>query len=361
MFPHTLLHHLTMKCTLRLLTALVSLTTVVQGFVPAQRFTVHPTKFQLHKKGPLVAVTSTANSESEEKQLIGDDSAYFSIKEQKLGDWITFSAATGFVLVALSFLWFLPFGPHWGDAYLEFTQSAIGTTDSALSMFALLSIFAVSHSGLAGLRPYAEEVVGARAWRVLFACVSLPLALSSISYFVNHAHDGTQLWDITGLPGLHTVLWVTNFVSFLFLYPSTFNLLEIAAVNKPQLHLWETGIIRITRHPQAIGQIMWCIAHTAWLGTDTALAASTVLVLHHVFSMWHGDRRLKRKHGETFELIKEKTSIVPFAAIFDGRQQLPDDYWREFLRGPYAIVVAGTIAAYFAHPYMQAGAAALHW
>ena len=142
---------MTMACNLRLLTALVSLTTVVQGFVPAQRFTVHPTKFQFHKKGPLVAVTSTASSESEEKQLIGDDSAYFSIKEQKLGDWITFSAATGFVLVALSFLWFLPFGPHWGDAYLEFTQAAIGTTDTAPSMFALLTIFAVFHSGLAGI------------------------------------------------------------------------------------------------------------------------------------------------------------------------------------------------------------------
>ena len=25
---------------------------------------------------------------------------------------------------------------------------------------------------------------------------------------------------------------------------------QVAAVDEPQLHLWETGIMRITRHPQ---------------------------------------------------------------------------------------------------------------
>jgi len=114
----------------------------------------------------------------------------------------------------------------------------------------MLTFFAICHSGLAGLRPYAEEIVGARAWRVVFALVSLPLALSCISYFVNHCHEGVQLWDLTSVPGLHAACWITDFVSFLFLYPSTFNLLEIAAIEKPQLHLWETGVIRITRHPQ---------------------------------------------------------------------------------------------------------------
>jgi zeta-carotene isomerase len=187
------------------------------------------------------------------------------------------------------------------------------------------------------------------------------LALSCISYFINHCHEGVQLWDVTQVPGLHALFWITNFVSFLFLYPSTFNLLEIAAIEKPQLHLWETGITRITRHPQAVGQVMWCAAHTAWLGTTTALAASAMLVLHHGFSVWHGDRRLKQKHGDAFEKIQDRTSVVPFAAILDGRQELPPDYYKEFLRGPYALVVGGTIAAYFAHPFMQAGAALLDW
>ncbi|KAL7561745.1 hypothetical protein ACA910_010956 [Epithemia clementina (nom. ined.)] len=312
--------------------------------------------------------SSTDTSETT-RALVGDDAAYFSLSDQKLQEWIYFTIATGSVLAFVAWFWFLPFGLHGGDAFLQLIQTnMIGSTDPATTSFAMLCIFAVAHSGLAGLRTYAEPVVGPRAWRVLFALVSLPLALSCISYFVNHAHEGVQLWqlvDPAGDPSVatawHAALWMVNFISFLFLYPSSFNLLEIAAIQTPQLHLWETGIIRITRHPQAVGQLLWCLAHTAWLGTSTAVATSSVLIAHHVFATYHGDRRLAYRHGADFDYIKSKTSIFPFQAIWEGRQELPVDYWKEFVRGPYLVVVAGTIGAYLAHPYMQAGAALLHW
>jgi len=48
---------------------------------------------------------------------------------------------------------------------------------------------------------------------------------------------------------------------------------------------------------------------------------------------------------------------VPGLAILEGRQQLPPDVYKEFLRAPYALIAVGTVGAYFAHPYMQAGAA----
>lgn len=69
-------------------------------------------------------------------------------------------------------------------------------------------------------------------------------------YFINHRYDGVQLWQLQSVPGVHQLVWFSSFISFFFLYPSTFNLLEVAAVDKPKMHLWETGIIRITRHPQ---------------------------------------------------------------------------------------------------------------
>ena len=43
--------------------------------------------------------------------------------------------------------------------------------------------------------------------------------------------------------------------------------------------------------------------------------------------------------------------------LFQGRQQLPADYYKELIRAPYALIALGTLGAYFAHPYMQAGAA----
>ena len=52
---------------------------------------------------------------------------------------------------------------------------------------------------------------------------------------------------------------------------------------------------------------------------------------------------------------------MPFAAIISGKQILPPDYYKEFLRLPYLTIVLGSIGAYVAHPYMQAGATLLHW
>lgn len=35
------------------------------------------------------------------------------------------------------------------------------------------------------------------------------------------------LWDVRGVSGVHELVWVANFISFFFLYPSTFNILEV--------------------------------------------------------------------------------------------------------------------------------------
>ena len=87
------------------------------------------------------------------------------------------------------------------------------------------------------------------------------------------------------------------------------------------------------------------------------LLTQLLLVAHHAFAIWNGDRRLLAEHGDAFAGVRERTSVVPFAAILDGRQVLPSDYWRELCRAPYALIAVGTLGAYAAHPYMQAGAA----
>jgi hypothetical protein len=59
--------------------------------------------------------------------------------------------------------------------------------------------------------------------------------------------------------------------------------------------------------------------------------------------------------------VKERTSTVPFAAILDGRQKLPKDYWKEFARWPYVAVTCFTLGAYLCHPLMQQASYSLHW
>lgn len=231
-------------------------------------------------------------------------------------------------------------------------------TPSHWVMLALLLGFAIAHSGLAALRPWGEKRIGPRLYRILFALVSLPLAVVLIIYFFNHRYDGVQLWQVQGVTGVQTLVWILSAISFLFLYPATFNLLEIAAIEKPQVHLYETGIIRITRHPQMVGQVIWCIAHTLWIGTSFTLLTSVGLVLHHLFAVWHGDRRLLARYGEAFVAAKSRTSVIPFLALLQGRQTLK---LQEFLRPSYAGVVGFILLLWWAHPLLIGSTAKLNW
>lgn len=231
-------------------------------------------------------------------------------------------------------------------------------TPSHLIMLGLLLGFAIAHSGLAALRPKGEKLIGPRLYRVLFALVSIPLATVLIIYFFNHRYDGLQLWQLQGVPAVKPLVWTLSAISFLFLYPATFNLLEIAAIQKPQVHLYETGIIRITRHPQMVGQVIWCIAHTLWIGTSFTLLTSIGLVLHHLFAVWHGDRRMRARYGESFEALTSRTSIIPFLAILQNRQTL--DIW-EFLRPAYLGVAIFTLILWKIHPLLIGATGSLAW
>ncbi|MEH2108027.1 NnrU family protein [Nostoc sp.] len=231
-------------------------------------------------------------------------------------------------------------------------------TPSHFVILGLQIVFAIAHSGGAALRPRAEKYIGPRLYRILFALVSLPLAVILIIYFFVHRYDGLQIWQVQGVLGVREFVWLLSAISFLFLYPATFNLLEIAAIQKPQVHLYETGIIRITRHPQMVGQIIWCVAHTLWLGTTFTLVTSIGLVLHHLFGVWHGDRRLSDRYGEAFEVAKQRTSIIPFKAIIDGRQSLK---WQEFLRPAYLGVTIFIALLWWSHPLLLEATSRIRW
>ncbi|OVA19079.1 NnrU [Macleaya cordata] len=228
---------------------------------------------------------------SDDEFQVGEDSAFFDLGEQKITSWVYFTGILGAVLFALDVIWIdSSTGVGLGKAFVD---SVSGISEShEIVMLILIFIFAAVHSGMASFRDMGEKLIGERAYRVLFAGISLPLAVSTVVYFINHRYDGMQLWQLQSVPGLHQLVWISNFISFFFLYPSTFNLLEVAAVDKPKMHLWETGIMRITRHPQMVGQVIWCLAHTVWIGNSVAVATSIGLIGHHLFGVWNGDRRL---------------------------------------------------------------------
>ncbi|GBF82718.1 NnrU family protein [Aphanothece sacrum] len=231
-------------------------------------------------------------------------------------------------------------------------------TPSHWIILGLLLGFAIAHSGMAALRFWGESKIGARLYRILFALVSIPLAVVLIVYFFNHRYDGLILWQVQGIPGIKPFVWGMSAISFFFLYPATFNLLEIAAIAKPQVHLYETGILRICRHPQMVGQVIWCIAHTLWIGTTFTLVTSLGLIAHHVFAVWHGDYRLKKRYEDAFLKVKERTSIIPFLAILQGRQTIK---WEEFVRPSYLGIIGFIALLWWGHPWLMQVTTQMYW
>ena len=244
------------------------------------------------------------------------------------------------------------------------TATAPGLHHSSWVMLGLLLVFALLHSGGASLRAWGAERIGERAWRLLFAAVSIPSAVVVVAYFLAHRYDGLRLWNLQDQPWIVPLVWTGTAISFLFLYPATYNLLEIPAVLKPQVRLYATGIIRVSRHPQAVGQILWCATHLLWIGSSFMVATCAGLIAHHLFAVWNGDRRLRHRFGEAFEELKASTSVIPFRAVLDGRQQLVA---AEFLR-PAQLGIAVAVAVFWwAHRFIGLGATAFsrtalaHW
>ncbi|MFL0794094.1 MAG: NnrU family protein [Prochlorococcus sp.] len=221
-------------------------------------------------------------------------------------------------------------------------------------MLGLLLLFGLIHSGGAALRSHAEARIGARIWRLIFAAASIPSAVVVIGYFLAHRYDGLRLWNLQGVSGMVPMIWILTAISFLFLYPATYNLLEIPAVLKPKVRLYATGIIRITRHPQAIGQILWCFSHALWIGTSFMLFTCAGLIGYHLFAVWHGDYRLRTRFGDAFEDLQKDTSVFPFMAIIDGRQQLS---WQEVLRPAQLGIAIAVGIFWYAHRFIPLGSA----
>jgi uncharacterized membrane protein len=88
------------------------------------------------------------------------------------------------------------------------------------------------------------------------------------------------------------------------------------------------------------------------------LVTSLGLILHHAFGVWHGDRRLGRRYGEAFDRVRDRTSIIPFLAILQGRQTF---VLKEFLRPSYVGVAGFVLLFWWAHPLLIRATGSVGW
>ena len=88
------------------------------------------------------------------------------------------------------------------------------------------------------------------------------------------------------------------------------------------------------------------------------IVTSIGLILHHLFGVWHGDRRLSARFGEAFEAVKARTSVIPFKAVMQGKQALQ---WQEFVRPAYLGVIGFVLLFWWAHPLLIRATNSVDW
>lgn len=102
------------------------------------------------------------------------------------------------------------------------------------------------------------------------------------------------------------------------------------------------GIVRITRHPFMVGFALWALAHML-LNPDTASLVffGTFFVLAGL-GPWLIDAKKAKAFASQWPGFASVTSIIPFAAIARGRNQLVSSeigWWRPLL----ALLAAGLL------------------
>lgn len=107
-----------------------------------------------------------------------------------------------------------------------------------------------------------------------------------------------------------------------------------------------TGITRVTRHPGLWAFTLWAVAHMLANGDIATQLLCASIGATALNGMWSIDRKKRRKLGAAYAEFEARTSILPFAAILQGRNAL---HLAEIGWLPPAIAVLAFAATWWVH------------
>lgn len=176
------------------------------------------------------------------------------------------------------------------------------------------------HLLVAGVwRPALATRLGENGFRGLFS------VLSALSL-------GAMIWSYIEAPTVW--LWAPsaalNALAALLMLPAFFLLVAGLRPSNPTLagadlllgdQLPIVGITRVTRHPGLWVFALWAVAHLIANGDVATLLLASAILLTALNGMISIDRKKRHKLGAAYAEFERKTSIVPFAAILQGRNQ----------------------------------------
>ncbi len=187
----------------------------------------------------------------------------------------------------------------------------------ALAALAFIGI----HLGVSGtvLRDRLVSRIGLRGYMVLFSVASV----GAIVWLVS-AYQATAYVPIWG-----QLEWWKPFAIALMLpafllvvigltTPNPTSVAQEGLVDRPP-----QGIVRITRHPFLVGVAIWSAVHLIGNGDVASLLFFAALLIVAAAGTVSIDAKRRRVLGnKAWDVFASRTSIVPFAAILSGRNNL---------------------------------------
>jgi uncharacterized membrane protein len=223
----------------------------------------------------------------------------------------------------------------------------------ALLIIAALVWIAI-HLGLAGtgLRDAVVQRIGDAAFRGVFSVMSVVVLVFLV-------------WAWAVAPS--TLQWVApdwlRWLLVLLMLPAF--VLFVASVSGPNPTMVgpaegsakpPRGIIRVTRYPMLWSFAIWAGVHIVGNGNTAALVFFGAFLVTALAGMPSIDAKLARRDPDTWQALSAATSIVPFAAIAQGRNRFVA---REVGWMTPAIGVIAWIVLLLVHPWLFGVAAAV--
>jgi uncharacterized membrane protein len=210
------------------------------------------------------------------------------------------------------------------------------------------------HLGLAGtkLRDSVVRLIGDGGFRGVFSVLSVAVLLFVVSAWVRA--PSTLLWIAPGwLRWLLVLAMLPAFVLFVASVSGPNPTMigpEVGGVQPPR------GIIRVTRHPMLWSFAIWAAVHIVGNGDTASLVFFGAFLVTALAGMPSIDAKLARRAPDTWQAVSAVTSIVPFAAIGQGRNRFVA---REIGWVTAAIGVAAWIVVLVVHPWLFGAPAAV--
>jgi uncharacterized membrane protein len=208
-------------------------------------------------------------------------------------------------------------------------------TAAFVSLLTAAVLWVAVHIGIAGTRVRDGIVarIGERPFRGLFVVASFVL-LGWLAWSYGRAGPVRVFWMV---PQWLAVLMMVLMLPALLLFVcsvTTPNPTSVAGRHALEASNPAIGILRVTRHPMLWAFALWGIVHLVVLGTASAAVLTGAIIVTAFAGMPSLDAKYARRNPGRWPAFAAATSLLPFAAIVQGRNKLAlgeIGWWRPLL------------------------------